>query len=210
MKAARARRTRAFTLIEILIVLAIVAILAAILFPVFARVREAGRRASCASNVRQILIGVRLYAQDNDDRAPNTFGGKCAQVPLLHYVRDPRTFTCPSRPERVLDEQCGKTTPTSWHNGTYSVLFSELRLSSVRNPNFIFVLDGNGSGTNNMYRYASVTPELLQGSSGYGVPLHDDGRICGFLDGHAKWMKETALSDRALWYYGPRVPPPDR
>ena len=43
---------RGFTLIELLVVIAIIAILAAILFPVFARAREAGRKAACMSNLR--------------------------------------------------------------------------------------------------------------------------------------------------------------
>ena len=41
-----------FTLIELLVVIAIIAILAAILFPVFAQVRENSRRASCQSNLK--------------------------------------------------------------------------------------------------------------------------------------------------------------
>ncbi|RYG67765.1 DUF1559 domain-containing protein [bacterium] len=57
-----------FTLIELLVVIAIISILAAILFPVFGRARETARRASCASNLKQIGIGVMMYSQDNDER----------------------------------------------------------------------------------------------------------------------------------------------
>lgn len=62
-----AKRAAAFTLIELLVVIAIIAVLAAILFPVFAQAREKSRQASCQSNLRQIGIAIRMYAQDADD-----------------------------------------------------------------------------------------------------------------------------------------------
>jgi prepilin-type N-terminal cleavage/methylation domain-containing protein/prepilin-type processing-associated H-X9-DG protein len=61
-------RRKGFTLIELLVVIAIIAILAAILFPVFAQVREKARSTSCLSNQRQIANAVLLYAQDNDEQ----------------------------------------------------------------------------------------------------------------------------------------------
>ncbi len=64
------KRQRGFTLIELLVVIAIIAILAAILFPVFQKVRENARRASCASDEKQLGIAFTQYAQDADEGYP--------------------------------------------------------------------------------------------------------------------------------------------
>lgn len=63
-------RRQAFTLIELLVVIAIIAILAAILFPVFARAREQARKTTCVSNLKQIGLGLLMYAQDYDETFP--------------------------------------------------------------------------------------------------------------------------------------------
>jgi len=62
---------KGFTLIELLVVIAIIAILAAILFPVFAKAREKARQITCASNLKQIGIGIAMYVQDFDEDYPN-------------------------------------------------------------------------------------------------------------------------------------------
>ena len=63
---------KGFTLIELLVVIAIIAILAAILFPVFARAREAARKSSCANNLKQLGTALRMYADDNGNTMPST------------------------------------------------------------------------------------------------------------------------------------------
>lgn len=59
-----------FTLIELLMVIAILALLAALLFPVLAQAKEAGKSTSCFSNLRQIGTATTLYRGDADDRFP--------------------------------------------------------------------------------------------------------------------------------------------
>jgi len=59
-----------FTLIELLVVIAIIAILAAILFPVFAKVRDKARQTTCASNEKQIGLAIMQYVQDYDENFP--------------------------------------------------------------------------------------------------------------------------------------------
>ena len=62
-------RSAAFTLIELLVVIAIIAILAAILFPVFAQAKEAAKKTSCLSNLKNVVTGAILYSNDYDDMA---------------------------------------------------------------------------------------------------------------------------------------------
>ena len=67
-----ARRKSGFTLIELLVVIAIIAILAAILFPVFARAREAARKARCLNNLKQCAQALKMYADDYDGTMPSS------------------------------------------------------------------------------------------------------------------------------------------
>lgn len=63
-------RNRAFTLIELLVVIAIIAILAAILFPVFAQAKAAAKKTQSINNLKQLGLGMNMYATDHDDVFP--------------------------------------------------------------------------------------------------------------------------------------------
>jgi len=63
-------RKRAFTLVELLVVIGIIALLIAILMPTLSRAREQARQVKCASNIRQILYSISMYANDNKGKLP--------------------------------------------------------------------------------------------------------------------------------------------
>ncbi len=68
---------KAFTLIEMLVVIAVISLLTAVLMPVLARARREGKAVMCLSNLRQLGIAAQLYADDNDGYYP------------IAYINDP-------------------------------------------------------------------------------------------------------------------------
>jgi prepilin-type N-terminal cleavage/methylation domain-containing protein/prepilin-type processing-associated H-X9-DG protein len=97
-------RFRGFTLIELLVVITIIAILAAILFPVFARVKEKAKEINCVSNMRQVGLAVAMYTSDSEDILPITWlwdrdwcerNASWKQL-IQPYQKSDLVFMCPS------------------------------------------------------------------------------------------------------------------
>jgi prepilin-type N-terminal cleavage/methylation domain-containing protein/prepilin-type processing-associated H-X9-DG protein len=107
----RTRRTRGFTLVELLVVVTIIALLLALLAPSLRKARETVKRATCAANQRQLAIAAHAYAVDNGDwlnpiedfrylggvKIETTF--RVLLFPLVG--RSPGIFDCPSEPKAV-------------------------------------------------------------------------------------------------------------
>lgn len=97
---------KAFTLVELLVVIAIIAILAAILFPVFSRAKEAAKRVHCLNNMRQLGMAVMMYTNEYDDFLPMGSNRTVPRTDPLHlwtgqifpYVANRQLVSCPSQP----------------------------------------------------------------------------------------------------------------
>jgi prepilin-type N-terminal cleavage/methylation domain-containing protein/prepilin-type processing-associated H-X9-DG protein len=111
----RLLRHQGFSLIELLVVIAIIAVLAGMLFPVFARARNAARKTVCASNLRQIGDAITMYADDNDCLSPRAttwhrWGGDGTdgdepgpgwEEQLEPYIKNSQVYHCPAYPGAI-------------------------------------------------------------------------------------------------------------
>jgi prepilin-type N-terminal cleavage/methylation domain-containing protein/prepilin-type processing-associated H-X9-DG protein len=211
------RKSPGFTLIELLVVIAIIALLAAILFPVFARARENGRRTACQSNLRQIALGIKQYLQDFDEKFPRNPFVQSADNPgwsvgIQPYIKNTQVYQCPSEshtPDAAVNGVY-QYTDIGYTDYGYNVNLaeeSEAKVAFVANT--VMVQDSiaekatsgegggfcSGPGTLATFN-VMVTPVNQPGAA----QRHLDGANYAFVDGHVKWFKGQSANQSAAIY----------
>lgn len=201
---------RAFTLVELLAVIAIIGLLAALLFPVFAQSKDQSKSTVCISNLRQIGLATTTYLGDHDDRYPVVVNALDQTFPRLGtglgrpadrdpkefltvteglsgYVKDSRIFRCPMD---FGSEIAGyKGYPTfAQHNGGVSYLFPTLMggASATAWPSPAeSIWTGDGSPEWHSPAYEATRPETF-------------GINALFYDFHARYVKSRNAPDHLI------------
>ena len=205
-----------FTLIELLVVIAIIAILASILFPVFARAREAARKTSCASNLKQLGLACHMYSQDYDELLPCDYyacNGNATHMRLvsqiLPYIKNTQIMYCPSAQKMGLaDIVPTAANATAGNIGYYYYSYDQVpsTVAPKGGTNYSTWISWNFLPTAMGQDYARVMTE--QWDSDYwlwsdvfcaplNIRIHESSlgsvNVC-YLDGHVKFQPGQAKS----------------
>ena len=198
---------RAFTLVEILVVLAIVAVLCALLMSTFVRARGQGQKTACASNLRQLADAMHFYLQDNGGAFPLERSTK-----IGHGIAEPVEWSdrvgqtqpiaeivhCPAFPKSARwsptspDYRLSRDVGASGSKGATPKIILESQFPRPATTELLteIALLDNGVAQAGRYVASARCGEQLRPNS------HLDGANIAYLDGHVKWMSAPAQGRR--------------
>ncbi len=174
---------KAFTLVELICVVAIIAVLAALLAGLYSHVQESGRQTKCLHNLTQIATAVHLFAIDHEGRFP-VF--KDFDVPLEPYIPDPRIFYCPSaegkgnRADGRRNDYFLSLAANDWVWDADGHIHAVGKLALVQPNPSSTVMCGDATG--------SLLALSTSAGMAEGLLRHSSGANYVFMDGHAKLM----------------------
>ncbi len=177
-KVLRKMKVKGFTLIELLVVIAIIGILAGLLLPALSTTREKARRAVCMSNMRQMILCLKLYSMDYGERFPSS-GSYLSGIGIYYGSNtDARVLLCPSiAAELNITVAAGSpVTNAVAEKVTYSIAAGMAESSASSG---VLIAEKSGGTA------AALTPPT---ATVYGGNHKGDGGNVGFIDGHVAWV----------------------
>ncbi|MEM0913039.1 MAG: type II secretion system protein [Planctomycetota bacterium] len=140
------RPARAFTLIEVLVVLGVIAILVLILMPVLAGSRSEAKRVECLSHLRSLHVGFELYAADHDGWVPDEDSPYTWDALIQPYIAEEREYVwaCPEDDDNFYEDYATSYEIRDWF--AVSIDHPERSLANKRleeaSPDMVLIFDG--------------------------------------------------------------------